>query len=127
MAKEEQSWKDKLGAAFGTEYNPEIHDPESVRGELAEDEVDNESSNENANTNQTLYVRIETKGRKNNPVTTVNEFEGSEDNLKNLAKTLKTKCGVGGSTKDGTIIIQGRVLEKVAKILKELGYGVKGV
>jgi len=122
MAKEEQSWKEKLGAAFGTEYNPDIHDPESVR-----DEVDNESSNENANTNQTLYVRIETKGRKNNPVTTVNEFEGSEDNLKNLAKILKTKCGVGGSTKDGTIIIQGRVLEKVAKILKELGYGVKGV
>ena len=49
-------------------------------------------------------------------------FVGKEDDCKDLAKLLKTKCGVGGSCKDGEIIIQGEIKEKVIELLKKEGY-----
>lgn len=57
--------------------------------------------------------------------TLVQGFVGSDDDLKDLAKALKTKCGVGGSSKDGEVIIQGNLKDKVHDILKEMGYRVK--
>jgi len=71
---------------------------------------------------QRLYVMIDRKKRKGKEVTLVTGFEGNDDDLKDLGKFLKSKCGVGGSVKDGEIIIQGNNKEKVFQLLKDKGY-----
>ena len=57
----------------------------------------------------------------------IKDFIGTTDDLKTLGKLLKTKCGVGGSAKNGEIIIQGNVREKVMEILQKEGYHYKRV
>ena len=74
---------------------------------------------------QTLYVCRDKKQRKGKQVTLVTGFIGHTDDLKQLGKTLKSKCGVGGAVKDGEIIIQGDFREKVKEILEGLGYKSK--
>lgn len=76
---------------------------------------------------QELTVHIERKGRGGKAVVLVKGFVGNDDDLNDLAKLLKKKCGVGGSAKDGEIIIQGDDREKVMKVLKKKGYSVKRV
>jgi len=71
---------------------------------------------------QKLRVEIDKKRRKGKQVSLVTGFIGTEDDLKDLAKILKTKCGVGGSAKDGEIVIQGDMRKKIGEILKDLGY-----
>ena len=77
--------------------------------------------------NQFLEAHFSNKGRGGKTVTVITGFEGSEDDLKSLAKLLKTKCGVGGSIKDNEIIIQGNYRDKIMEILKKEGYNVKRV
>ena len=74
---------------------------------------------------QNLRVTIDSKQRKGKTVTLVQGFVGTEEDLKELAKLLKNKCGVGGSVKDGEIIIQGEVKEKVLTILRDNKYRAK--
>ena len=74
---------------------------------------------------QDLRVMIDRKQRKGKEATIVTGFVGSEEDLKELGRTLKTKCGVGGSAKNGEIIIQGNVRDKVMKLLKDAGYKAK--
>lgn len=74
---------------------------------------------------QDLRVQIDRKQRKGKEVTLVTGFVGTEDDLKDLGKTIKQKCGVGGSVKDGEIIIQGNVAKKVLEILHKAGYKAK--
>ena len=74
---------------------------------------------------QKLYIMLDRKQRKGKSVTLVTGFVGSEDDLKDLAKNLKTRCGVGGSAKDGEIIIQGDFRQKVKDLLEADGYKVK--
>lgn len=76
---------------------------------------------------QSLSVMIDRKQRKGKSVTLIEGFVGSTDDLKDLGKLLKSKCGVGGSVKDGDIIIQGEVRDKVMDLLKAEGYIVKRV
>ncbi len=76
---------------------------------------------------QYLEAHFSNKGRGGKIVTIVKGFEGSESDLKALGKLLKTKCGVGGSVKDGEIIIQGNHRDKVMQILKKEGYNVNRV
>lgn len=71
---------------------------------------------------QKLRVRIETKHRGGKVATLVDGFIGTEDDLKDLGKELKTKCATGGSAKDGLIIIQGDYKEKIIGWLRDWGY-----
>jgi len=74
---------------------------------------------------QLLYVSIDRKQRKGKAVTLIEGFIGTDDDLKDLAKMLKSKCGVGGSAKDGEIIIQGEVRDKVMVLLEKENYKTK--
>ncbi len=74
---------------------------------------------------QKLIVAIDKKGRAGKQVTAVTGFVGSQDDMASLAKILKTKCGVGGSAKDGEILIQGDFRDKIVTILTNLGYKAK--
>lgn len=66
-----------------------------------------------ANNKQQLIVSIDKKQRKGKTVTLIEGFIGKTEDLEVLAKLLKTKCGVGGSAKDGEIVIQGDFKIKV--------------
>ncbi|MEZ4935781.1 MAG: translation initiation factor [Saprospiraceae bacterium] len=106
--------KTKLGDQFGFVFstNPDFQfTPEE------EEQVE-----DLANDQQPLKIWIDRKQRKGKEVTLITGFVGGEDSLKDLAKELKTKCGVGGSVKDGEIILQGNHRDKVLAYLLDQGY-----
>ena len=103
-------WKERLNVVYST--NPDFtyeNDEEEEYKTLDKKQ-------------QKLRVSIEKKGRGGKTVTLINGFIGTEDDLKELGKLLKTKCGVGGSVKDGEIIIQGEFKQRIIDLLKVEGY-----
>ena len=102
-------WKDRLGMVYST--NPYYHF-----------ENDEEKIEILPRQQQKLRVRIEKNHRGGKTVTIVSGFVGSDDDLKELGRLLKTKCGVGGSQKDGEVLVQGDFREKIIQILKQEGY-----
>ena len=106
-------WKERLNVVYST--NPDFAY-----------ETENEEEPETLEPNrQNLKVSIDRKQRAGKSVTLVQGFVGTADDLKELAKMLKNKCGVGGSAKDGEIIIQGEFKQKVYDLLIQAGYKAK--
>ena len=106
-------WKARLGVVYSTatDYNYTTEEEESV-ATLSPAE-------------QNLRVWLDRKHRGGKQATLIKGFGGSDDDLKELAKLLKTKCGVGGSAKDGEIIIQGDHRDRIIEILTKEGYRAK--
>ena len=76
---------------------------------------------------QQLEAHFSNKGRAGKTVTIIKGFEGEAAELKALAKSLKNAVGVGGTIKNGEIIIQGDIREKIMTILEKEGYKYKRV
>lgn len=90
-----------------------------------DDETFEEEEETLSPSNQLLYISHDRKMRKGKTVTLIEGFVGTSDDLSNLGKKLKTKCGVGGSAKDGEIILQGELRDKVIAALEADGYKCK--
>lgn len=109
----DNDWKKRLGVVFST-------NPDFAYQEEAEAEAETLKPSE-----QKLIVSIDRKGRGGKQVTLVTGFVGTADDLSELGRTLKLKCGVGGSAKDGEITIQGDFRDRVVSLLNEMGYKAK--
>ncbi|MDH4473203.1 MAG: translation initiation factor [Fluviicola sp.] len=97
----------------------------STNPNFSYDQEDNAEQETLSANQQTLYVSIDRKQRGGKEVTLVEGFIGTDDDLKDLGKLLKSKCGVGGTAKDGEIIVQGNFRDKVMELLQKEGYKVK--
>lgn len=109
----ENDWKKRLGVVFSTNQDFAYQKEAETEPETLEP------------SRQNLIVSIDRKGRGGKQVTLVTGFVGSSDDLAELGRTLKVKCGVGGSAKDGEITIQGDFRDRVTALLKEMGYKAK--
>ena len=109
----DNNWKDRLGVVFST--NPDFQYTVKEEAEAATVEP----------SRQRLIVGIDRRNRGGKQVTLVTGFRGSDEDLKELGRTLKVKLGVGGSAKDGEITVQGDFRDKVTALLKEMGYNAK--
>lgn len=110
MAKNKK--KGKGGIVYST--NPDFEYQNEAFGDLLKETLPAEKQN--------LRVLLEKKGRGGKQVTVVSNFEGKSSDLDDLGKTLKNKCGVGGSSKEGEILLQGDVRDKVVDLLIKAGY-----
>lgn len=102
-------WKDNLQLVYST-------NPDAILNESAEETPTLPPAQ------QKLRVGIERHHRGGKTVTLVKGFVGSDTDLADLAKSLKTRCGTGGSAKDGEIVIQGDFREKIVALLLQMGY-----
>lgn len=113
MTKKKNDWKDREGIVYSTN----------------QDFGFTYQQNEEAQTlppqQQNLKAFLDKSNRAGKQVTIIGGFVGTHEDLESLTKVLKTRCGVGGSSKDGEILIQGDVRDKVVQILTKEGYKVK--
>lgn len=108
--KTSNDWKERMGVMYST--NPDFQ--YNTENEEEENTLPKEK--------QLLRISLDKRNRGGKMVTLITGFRGTADDLTVLGKTLKVKCGVGGSAKDGEIIIQGDLRAKVLDILQKEGY-----
>lgn len=108
--KKQNDWKERLNVVYST--NPDYN-------YQTEEEPETETL---PASQQKLRVQIDRKNRGGKTVTLVTGFTGTDDDLKELGRLLKNKCGVGGSAKDGEIMVQGDFKQKIVELLKKEGY-----
>ncbi len=111
----DNDWKKRLNVVYST--NPDFKF-ESIENEAYQAET-------TPPTKQDLRVMLDKKNRGGKAVTLITGFKGKEDDLKDLGKILKTRCGVGGSVKDGEILVQGDFRDRILTLLHEMGYKAK--
>ena len=109
----DNDWKSRLGVVYSTNPDFKYDDGTEEEQETLPPEK------------QKLIVTIDRSGRAGKQVTLVKGFVGTSEDLAALGKTLKVKCGVGGTAKDGEITIQGDLREKVTALLTAMGYKAK--
>jgi translation initiation factor 1 len=109
----ENDWKKRLGTVYST-------NPDYAFETEGKEELETVKPGQ-----QKLYVKLDRKNRKGKSVTLIVGFVGKENDLKELGKELKSKCGVGGSAKDGLILLQGDFRNRVLTLLKEKGFNAK--
>lgn len=109
----DNDWKKRLGVVYSTNPDFKYEEPEQAEEQTLEP------------ARQRLVVRIDRRQRAGKQVTLIEGFVGTHDDLAALAKTLKTKCGVGGTAKDGEITIQGDLRDKLVTLLQGMGYNAK--
>lgn len=108
--KKENDWKDRLNVVYST--NPDF----SYESEEEEEQATLPKEK------QLLRIELDKRNRKGKSVTLITNFIGTDDDLQDLAKLLKTRCGVGGSARDGEILLQGNFRQKVLELLQKEGY-----
>lgn len=106
-------WKSRLGMVYSTNSDFEYQ----TEGEIEETDI--------SPSKQNLRIWLDRKQRGGKVATLICGFVGSQESLKELAKMLKSKCGVGGTAKDGEIIIQGDHRDKIVDLLLKAGYKCK--
>ncbi len=106
----DNDWKSRLGMVYSTD--PDFKYQTEDRTEQATP----------APERQNLRVSLDRKKRGGKQVTLITGFAGSDDDLAALAKTLKTRLGVGGAAKDGEVIIQGDWRDRIVELLQAQGY-----
>lgn len=110
MKKNNNDWKERLNIVYST--NPDFNYQSEEEGE--EETRPKEK--------QLLRISLDKRNRKGKAVTLITGFIGATEDLEDLCKHLKVKCGVGGAAKDGEIIVQGDLRNKVLELLQIEGY-----
>ncbi|MDR1504093.1 MAG: translation initiation factor [Prevotella sp.] len=103
-------WKDRLNVVYST--NPDFK--YEKEGGKEQDTLPKEK--------QALRISLDKRNRKGKAVTLITGFIGTTEDMEELGKLLKVKCGVGGSAKDGEIIVQGDFRNKILELLQKEGY-----